>query len=320
MLFKRFPSIDNHYQSKSINLWIIRYSQLRFDKYVLQEKIHGSNFQIALNATRTKFGKRSNWLKASENFYDWTNVIDNYKHEIKTLRHWLVKHSDAKQMRMYGELYGYGIQNGVDYCTDKRVIFYDMYLDDIPMCPKFMEDVLYLIGLTHLLIPVIAYVDSLQEAFDYDISKTKTLLNDGVANKFKNQVIEGVVIKPYEKVYTNVYDHPFYLKMKNPWAWDRSKPKNGKRARNLCSPELQKAQELFMEYLNETRVKDMFSKEGPIEKPSQIGKYISLVLEDAKADFLKDHEKEFMKCTSKEQKLVFSITGRIIAPILKTFL
>ena len=39
-------------------------------------------------------------------------------------------------------------------------------------------------------------------------------------------------------------------------------------------------------YINENRLADLFSKYGEIQSNAEIGKYIKLMLEDAKEDFL----------------------------------
>ena len=46
MKFQKFFSIENHYRNKEIAKWLEIYPELKNEKFVLTEKIHGSNIQL----------------------------------------------------------------------------------------------------------------------------------------------------------------------------------------------------------------------------------------------------------------------------------
>ena len=42
-MFKKFPSIENHYQQKNIDYWLRLYPELKDEDYVITEKLDGAN-------------------------------------------------------------------------------------------------------------------------------------------------------------------------------------------------------------------------------------------------------------------------------------
>lgn len=75
----------------------------------------------------------------------------------------------------------------------------------------------------------------------------------------------------------------------------------------------------FASYITENRLQSVFSKEGEIEKPKQIGQYIKWILFDAKEDFLKDWGEKIKLLDINQQKQIFNI-GSKIANMLKNYL
>lgn len=73
----------------------------------------------------------------------------------------------------------------------------------------------------------------------------------------------------------------------------------------------------FKSYITENRLLSVFSKEGQIQSPKEIGKYIKLLLTDAQDDFLKDNDISHLD--KQQQKDVFNV-GSLIANMLKSYL
>ena len=59
---------------------------------------------------------------------------------------------------------------------------------------------------------------------------------------------------------------------------------------------------------------DTFSKHGEIQTPKDIGKYIKLILEDAKEDFLKDYNinELVIDLDKNKEKAIFNVGSRIV--------
>ena len=73
----------------------------------------------------------------------------------------------------------------------------------------------------------------------------------------------------------------------------------------------------FASYLTENRVLSVFSKQGVISEPKQLGQYIKWVLEDAIIDFKKDHPD--LEIDDKTAKIVFN-GGHLVVMLLKKHL
>ncbi|RLF96798.1 hypothetical protein DRN58_09390, partial [Thermococci archaeon] len=101
----------------------------------------------------------------------------------------------------------------------------------------------------------------------------------------------------------------FYLKKKNEKFKERQRVK--KKLQEGSSEVIQLNLE-FRNYITEERVQSIFSKEGVIQKPEEIGRYIKLVLEDAKKDFEKDFGDKIKHLEKKKLKKVFNVGSQIV--------
>jgi hypothetical protein len=106
----------------------------------------------------------------------------------------------------------------------------------------------------------------------------------------------------------------FILKKKSDEFAEKMKVKQPKAK---ISNEVMKANLEFRSYITDNRILGIFSKHGELENMKNFGKYINLVLDDAKEDFLKDNDISDME--PKAQKQVFSVGG-LIAQKLKGYL
>lgn len=309
--FKRYPSIENSYREKYINNWVKKSPELIFEEFVIVEKVHGANFQILIEPHNVQFAKRSTLLDPHETFYGYQEVMGETEDLITTLQHWVTQQKQDS-IRVYGELFGANIQKGVDYGEKKRFLAFDIEVNDVLMSQKYMLELFKELNLTHHLVPVLDIVKGLEEALNYN-TKFDTLLMDKDDN-----ISEGVVIKPYNNVYSFEDGSPFYLKKKNKEFIQRAKQQIAKTDNH--SDEYVQVRELYKEYLTENRVTGIFSQHGEIQEPSQMGEYIKLVMDDAREDFLKDYMEEFNRLSQQEKGRIFSVTGSEVAPILKKYL
>lgn len=275
------------------------------------EKIHGANFQILIEPSNVQFAKRSSLLDPHENFYGYQEVMVRSENLITVLQHWVTQQKQ-NSVRVYGELFGANIQKGVDYGEEKKFLVFDVEVNDVLMSQKYLLELFKELGLTHHLVPVLDIVKGLEEALNYNTKFDTLLMNKG------DNISEGVVIKPYNQVYSFEDGSPFYLKKKNEEFIQRAKQRV--KETDNHSDEYVQVRELYKEYLTENRVTGIFSQHGEIQEPNQMGEYIKLVLNDAREDFLKDNLKEFNRLSQKEKGRVFSVTGSVVAPILKKYL
>jgi Rnl2 family RNA ligase len=311
MEFKEYNSITNHYQSSYVKRIVNQYPELANAKYVLQEKIDGSNWQIAVNGNEVKFGKRTSFLDENESFFDWQNTVN--KPHIKGFIDFLkTKSSELNQtIVVYGEIYGDGVQKRIKYCDGKDIKFYDVEIGGVALSPKETESFFMDNGFESLHVPVFAVVDSLQEALDYN-----TLIPTALWKGEDPQEIEGVVIKPYNE---NFYDmgtgSRILIKKKNEKFAEKMRTKFKGDKKVLVGNTAE--QDEFNSYITENRFLGIISKHGEMADANQIGKYMKLFLEDAWIDYCKDNELDPETVDGGSKKGIVSQASKPAVTIIK---
>ena len=280
-MFKKYLSIENHYRQKEIDYFLMNFPELKDETYILQEKVDGSNFQIFITKHEILYGKRSGFLSDDSSFFDWQNVVVKHKLLFEDIQKTL---DETSSVRLFCELYGQGIQKRVFYGKEKNIAIFDVCVNDILLSPKEAKTFLQQNNIDNLQIPTIAIVNDLKTALEYNEVFRSLLTPENYSSPNR---AEGFVIKPYEKVYRKGNGEVFYIKKKNPDF--KEDCVSGVPREEFLSKEEKALNFLFCSYLNENRVLSCYSKEGKIKEKKQIGKYIRIILEDAKQDFIKDH-------------------------------
>lgn len=297
-MFKKWPSIENSYREKFIDVFLAEFPELEQETFQITEKLHGSNVQLFFVPNQPRrIGSRNQWV--DEGFYNVGAILPVYESLFADLQKGVEE--GGYTLRLFGELFGPGIQKGVDYGI-KRILFFGAMIDDELQPPT---EVQAMVG--DFYVPFVAEVEGLQAALDFN-SEFETNLGEGIC--------EGVVIQPRDKVYRNAGGHTFLLKKKNEAFKEKA---SAKKPAQPQDPELVRLNAEFTLYITENRLQSVFSKHGEIEDPKQIGQYIRLVLADAKEDFLKDYGDEIEKLDKKSQRRVYNV-GSLIANMLKSYL
>jgi len=311
--FKKYCSITNHYNEKDISRWFRFFPELITEEYVIQEKIHGSNIQfIFVPHEDFKVASRTQLIPFDDGFFTVKSVFESqWKDGFEKIK----EYSDNNNIvvRVYGELFGPKVQKGVKYGDKRRILLFDVEFDGKLISQKEMEDFLSELDCEHLMVPILDYTPDLESALNFDtvIDSTLTDVNDG------SNIMEGVVIKPYNKVFQDVNGSTFYIKKKNEEFKEKSREKTQKDPTEGHTPEVVEWRDTFRQYLNNNRVLSVTSKYGDIEQMSDFGKYIGLITEDAKKTFLSEEENfDEIKFNKKELRFIFN-GGKVIAELLK---
>lgn len=311
-MFKRYVKIQNLYQAKYIYKFKEMFPDLDESLFIVQEKIDGGNISIIFTPQEEKYqiAKRSAILGRDSSIFDIKNWIGQYDEKFKAFQ--ILADAEEEVVRIYGEAFGQGIQNRVHYGEDKYFLMYDMMIGDEFISQSVIREFLFDEHIIDLYVPVLAVVHSLTRALELDIR-----INSRLSSK-KDNLCEGVVIKSYTKVIQSNAGQLFYIKKKNDEFFEKPAKK---RERDPIDADLLTLQTSFRSYINDNRVKSLFSKEGEIDDPSQMGNYIKLILEDAKEDFLADDENQEKvdALEKKEQKIVFNVS-RDVVTLLRAYL
>jgi len=311
MEFMKYPSIENSYRSKHIERWVSYFPQLLTERYLLTEKIHGSNFSVMIDEDTVEFAKKSAKLGITEKFFDYQNTVKKYDNEFLLAQEYIKANDEISTIRLFAEIFGGGIQKGVFYGDEKRLRVFDCWLNEelLPQCE--LIELLKTIGIYHMFVPFIAIVDSLEEALSYN-----TVFNSKLHDSDDN-ICEGLVIKPYDKVFKYGDGSIFYIKNKNK---EFSEKKSAPKVNFVPSEQLESAQHEYSLYLTKNRLDGIMSKHGEIDTDSQMGEYIKYMTTDAREDYLKDNMEQFLELEDKERGKLFSISGKVIVPMLREYL
>lgn len=306
-MFVKFTSIENSYRTKYIDGFLQLDPTIANERFVVTEKVDGSNFQWEFSPEGdVRCGSRNNYLDMSGSFQGAV-IRDLYAAHAVVLDK-LIKlaiQTDST-IRLYGELYGEGIQKRVDYGRGKKLIYFAMMINGDWLCFREFQERIANAGGGQWIVPILFIADGLNEALETDI-EFNTLLN----NK-ENNLAEGVVISMYDRVVTDGHGSPFILKKKHE-QFGEGKVKEAK----AVDATVLALNASFREYINENRILSVFSKEGVISSPKEIGKYIKLIMDDAREDF----EKDFNLSTLDKNQLkgVYNV-GSVLAVALKEYM
>lgn len=310
MSFKKYSSIENSYRQKYILKCIQEFPDLQNEEFIATEKLDGANIQFYFRPNQPYLvGKRSSYIEEGDGFFDIWSVIPKYEKELNIIQNEV--NSTGVELRIYGELFGPGINGRVNYGEERQILFFDAQMNDVWLSPASFDMILVGLSLQHMKVPVIGIYKNLNEALEINENFNSKILS------IDNNHSEGIVIQPYRKVFLR-QDSRFILKKKS----DNFREKENKAAKpnskqEMYPPEVINAMIEFKTYLNRNRLLGIFSKHGEIKEPKQMGEYIKLMIEDAKEDFLKDND---IKIDKDIEKVVFNKSGGLVARLLQEFL
>jgi len=307
-MFLKYPDMENHYRDKYIARFLDFFPELASEEYAIFEKIHGANIQFIFSEGEMALASRRQLT--DEGFNNVGEILPEYADVIDWFKKWSIK--TGHLIRLYGEIFGLGVTKRINY-GKKCIRFFDIKIDEVFQIPievyRFLNSPRKF-GAGTLMVPYLneGFPLTLEEALTFDVEIPSVLSPT-------DDIMEGVVIKPLNKVYTAPNGQTFYLKKKSKKFLENPEPKKD---RKPADPSLVLLREKFKDYITKNRLDTLFSKIGEIERPNQIGEYIIAFMEDAKKDFIKDHE-QVEDLTRDQCKFIFN-AGQLIVPMLKEYL
>jgi len=328
MVFKKYNSIEQNYRTKFIDM--IKANNLDTIDYIVQEKIHGSNFSfISVDGINFRAAKRTSILEPNESFYNYKPVMDKLLDKMKAL--WtLVKadYPDMFQLTVFGELFGglyphpevkkdntaSVIQKGVYYSPSNNFYAFDIMINaevylDVDIINNYFEKVNMFYART-------IYRGSLTDCLNYPNDFQSTIPEQLGLPPIENNIIEGIVIRPIKSLYLPIGSRVI-LKSKNE-KWSEIKTKKKKTQTPIISNDLKLCILNVKNYITKNRLNNVISHIGEINK-NKIGAVLKLFSQDVISDFRKDYpiydklnkkdqtilRKEINKEVIKEVKLIY---------------
>jgi hypothetical protein len=189
-MFRRYSEIENSYNKKFIDFFLEKCPELKNEMFFVLIKYDGCNCSFIFTPNEAyKIAKRSNII--GDNFYGILDVLPKYQHVIDYFQK--LSNDSNIEINLFGEFYGQGIQNRIDY-GNKKLVFYDIMVNGQfqpfgTIIPAFKK-----LGVCVDILGIFSF----QNALDFDV--------ESIPN------IEGVIIKPVNE-YFSLHDR-FILKKK----------------------------------------------------------------------------------------------------------
>ena len=317
----KYHSIENHYNNSFIER--IRRDMDENAEWIAREKIHGTNFQVIIPAdgSRVEYAKRTSILKDGESFNDYQNVMRKYEDSFKAIS----KDYAGKEVRIFGELAGKGIQKNTPY-GEKDFWVFDIRIDGVPVddysVNQFCEINKLRIapfikrGKLEELIKLNPEFNSLcnsenQDSYDYDEPEIE-FTEPGEGNS------EGYVIKPSTPTIISTGGLAV-LKIKS--QGHREKKNHGKEPRpkaELSEKDNQVIKEIT-QYITKARVSNVYSHGELILTDKTFGKLGGLVIKDIIEEFGREHDGRNPLREMENSKLVMAAINREVFALIREF-
>jgi Rnl2 family RNA ligase len=316
MQFKEYQKIPTDTKSYKLSK---KEEQQLFNKvkWVVLEKVHGSNFSIYCDGTDTKFAKRSAFLESNEWFYNYETIRDQLSAKTVSLVNDRLKkeYKDMQYCIVYGELLGgfypsdvtkwkgaveakritsrnecllalgdRAIQEGIYYSPNIEYISYDIVIIESNGHALFMN---YDQVMSHLKAVQIHYLEPLLTTSFTNAMKFNLNFDSKVpVDLFKQQklpsgtnIAEGVVIKPLDGSLR-------ILDKKDNDVRCMVKLKNPQflEISSEFTPQSMTASTLLLSMINTNRLNNLKSKIGQLCKAKQV-QLVQLLIDDVWKDY-----------------------------------
>jgi Rnl2 family RNA ligase len=313
-MFLKYPSIIGEDDKQLQEFYERNRPELKDLDYIVTEKLHGANVYLYINKEGHKIYARSVEVTDGD-FYGVQDIIKKHLKEdwLKTLVGYLDK-TRVSSLRLYGEVYGKGVNKGVYYGEGRYIRWFDLELNDRSLSPMLME--LYIPRDRR--VPEIDYI-KYDEIYTYQFLENSRLTPEGYDEE---NIAEGVVIRPFK---TNIeIPRPqedgsmgrsrFTLKRRNDAFFEAKRAKRPPLPDNILEWRTR-----FSEFITVNRALNMFSKAPLPESLSKAKAMIPLLVADAKEDFLKAYPTELDAFEKGERKSIFNAGNKPFNVIVEAY-
>jgi Rnl2 family RNA ligase len=341
--FKKYPSIENSYRTKTIH-YIEEYGYNSNNiEWVVLNKVHGANFSITMESHDSYlFGKRTSFLNDNDhNFCNYKNVFDNRMlNKLSAAYEYLLMSTGLTKgtVTFCGEIAGgdyphpdvkkdvnaIKVQKGVYYAPFNFFYLFDILIDDKFISHNLVEKIGLMFGFVYaepLMKGTFAECLEYKNDIKDPIHKIFNLpeITEGSCYKDTDKIIgtitEGLVIKPNQSLFFGNGSRVI-LKNKNEYFSESTKKKKTPRKPFEWSVEGAKIYSILSTYITENRLKNVLSH-GHVIGQKDFGKLMGLMSKDTWNDFIKDHKDSFKCLEGKEQKRIKKSMNKWIADVIR---
>ncbi|MEO4005052.1 RNA ligase family protein [Flavobacterium sp. CAU 1735] len=208
------------------------FSEMEKFKWVVTEKVHGANFSFTYENGTLKFAKRKDYLQWNDDFFGFQLVVNRLEDAILRLFEQLSSDINGEKYIVYGELFGgnyphpevdsikdlQAIQTGVYYTPEIAFCAFDIAIETSGSDSKYYLD--YESAVAYFKQFDIFYAKPLligkfAEAMNFNIRINSTIPKEFNLPELKDNLIEGVVIKPFNQTNKDTLALRPIIKLKN---------------------------------------------------------------------------------------------------------
>ncbi|MDQ0109528.1 Rnl2 family RNA ligase [Chitinophaga terrae (ex Kim and Jung 2007)] len=322
--FSGYEKMPNSF--KKLQLDESDFSRLEKLKWVVTEKVHGANFSFVYEDGSLKFAKRREYLKWTDDFFGFQLVVSRLENNILRLFERLSAEIQGSKYIVYGELFGgkyphpdveedkqvQAVQTGVYYTPGIHFCAFDIAIEtadgkqylDYETAVNYFEQ----FGIFYAK-PL--FIGRFNEALNFN-----TRINSAIPSAFQlpelsNNLIEGVVVKPFNQPADSQFGDRPIVKLKNP-EFDEEE-KFHQAARWSFIPEVSsKTEDLsyivdeLKTYVTANRLKSAVSKIGALDMSNEtrVAEIQSEFLEDVLTDFKENYGNILEEFSAEEKEWV----------------
>lgn len=317
MEFKTFSSIENSYRDRYVDKIRTYFPGATF---IVQEKIHGSNFAFYTDGKDIKVAKRSQFLEgdAIKQFFHADQILERYHEKMLGVYQSVIEHVNetAIEVSIHGEICGgnyphpdveknntvKGVQAGVFYSNNIEFVVFDIKVNGSYIGVQAMNTVCALNGVPFC---GVLFEGNLDECLAYQNEFQTTIPGMFDLPPIEGNLCEGVVIRTKKALYCPNGER-LLLKNKNEKfkeKHDGGKTKTKKEQKPFPEHLVKYRDEIEL-FITDNRLRNVISKTGiPEEKGKVFATLIKEFNHDIIIDFLKENE-DFKEIDKNDQKLV----------------
>lgn len=298
---------------KKLNLDERDFAGLEKLKWVVTEKIHGANFSFIYEDGRLRFAKRKEYLSWQDDFFGFQVVVSKLENQIINLFEQLSSEIAAKKYIIYGELFGgeyphpevapdpnvQAIQTGVYYSPSIEFCAFDIAIERDGEVKYYMDyqTAISWFESNNILHVKPLFIGKLGEALNFDTRINSTVPNELFLPSLEANLIEGVVIKPFNQKNTEGIKQRPILKLKNP-EFDEEKKFHEAQKWSYIPDISSNTEELtflideIRNYITDNRLASAVSKLGKLDfsNPERVSEIERELLTDTLADFNENND------------------------------
>lgn len=217
---------------KKLGLSAADFSKMEKLKWVVTEKVHGANFSFVYENRVLKFAKRKQYLSWDDDFFGFQLVVNQIEARMVQLFEDLSLNYTGTKYIVYGELFGgeyphaevtaddnvSAIQTGVYYSPSVRFCAFDIAIEKDSASSKYYVD--YETAVSYFKKHNVLHaqpllIGKLGDALNFNTRINSTLPKQLSLPELTSNLIEGVVIKPFDRVEAAATSLRPILKLKN---------------------------------------------------------------------------------------------------------